>query len=551
MIVCSSFSSLNSDNWYGRFRPNAIALVHASRLATLAWSVALVLLVVPLTAFSALPAFPGAEGSGALATGGRGGAVCEVINLNDSGPGSLRACAEMKGPRTVVFRVSGTIVLNSRIDIKNPYVTIAGQTAPGGGIQLTGKVPGTLPLCDPTKVSCPTASLREALIGIGTHDVVIRYLRLRPGYTGPSGVETTTGIRISTAYGASIYNVIIDHVSINWWGGNAVTIWDNPGSGPARRLRNISVQDSLFAENLYYMRFGVNIGSTHRDDTPNAGTDMGDIDFHRNVLSTAHARLPLVGMFAGNARFTNNIFYNSYGHLSGVRSSDPPRDGVNVDFIGNRYDLGPLEPKSSSRGCHEITVERNDTYPSKIYISGNWGGVNGYDNYRMLASSSSASGSTCGSPPAADIYRKNAPNSSPTIPITSVHVDDLEDRVLPMVGASQRLDCEGRWVFIRDPVDVRIIEEGYKKRAQKFLLEHEDQVGGYPMLEKGELCADTSGDGIPDAWLVRNGLDPRASTGSRFHESGYTFLELYLNGMQVEAQPQVAPAAAPSGVRVQ
>ena len=111
-----------------------------------------------------VPAFPGAEGYGAQAIGGRGGQVIEVTNLNDSGPGSLRAAAEAEGPRIVVFRVGGTIELLSPIEIINPYITIAGQTAPGGGIALK-----THP------------SMDNAAIEVATQHVIIRYIRARPG----------------------------------------------------------------------------------------------------------------------------------------------------------------------------------------------------------------------------------------------------------------------------------------------------------------------------------------------------------------------------------
>ena len=148
-------------------------------------------------------------------------------------------------------------------------------------------------------------------------------------------------------------------------------------------------------------------------------------------------------------------------------------------------------------------------------------------------------------------YRRAYPNASPPIPVNVVHVDALEDHLLPVVGASRRLDCEGAWIFNRDAADARVIEEGYTKRAQDFLVTHENQVGGFPFLEKGEPCVDSSGDGIPDAWLIRNGLNPEQSIGPRFHETGYTYLELYLNGMQLTAQPQLAPSAAPTSVLVQ
>src|SRR3954464_10083935 len=97
----------------------------------------LLALAAPLRAPAAdIPAFPGAEGFGANTPGGRGGKVLFVTNLDDSGPGSLRAACEADGPRTVIFRVSGTIALKKPIIITRPFLTIAGQSAPGDGICL-------------------------------------------------------------------------------------------------------------------------------------------------------------------------------------------------------------------------------------------------------------------------------------------------------------------------------------------------------------------------------------------------------------------------------
>ena len=511
----------------------------------------LALVYFPATVFSQVPAFPGAEGSGALAKGGRGGVICEVTNLNDSGPGSLRACAEeMSGPRTVIFRVSGNIVLQDRIYIRNPYITIAGQTAPGGGIQLSAKDPGTLPY----DMSGPNAANDSgAMIDIRTHEVIIRYLRIRPGFTGPKAGTSSgqlTGIRLNTIGGNSIYNVMLDHLSIMWWSGNSISLWDNPMSGPAIRFRNISIQNSLMAEALYE-RFNLLIGSSHREDTPNAGGNMGDIDLHKNFLSTAHARFPLIGSFDGRARLVNNIFYNSYGLLTQVRGYEHPQGPPYVDIIGNWYDVGPVQPKSGSRGLYPVAISRQDDYPPQVYLDGNWSNVHGYDNYNMATWGSRTSSSQRENNPAPDDYRRNAPNPSPPIPIKLVHVDDLAQSVLPYVGASRRLDCEGNWLLNRDAADTRVIEEGYKKRAQTFFVKHEDEVGGFPVLERGEPCADSSGDGIPDAWMIRNDLNPNEAVGRLLHESGYTYLELYMNGMQVNAHPQIAPAAAPGGVTVQ
>lgn len=138
-----------------------------------------------------LPAFPGAEGFGVNTIGGRGGLIFEVTNLNDSGAGSLRACVESSGARTCVFRTGGLIVLQSPLRIVNPYITIAGQTAPGGGITL--------------KQSAATDVFLTQ-----THDVIIRYITSRPG---PGGENHTNQIAKS---GTELYNIVIDHNSLSW-----------------------------------------------------------------------------------------------------------------------------------------------------------------------------------------------------------------------------------------------------------------------------------------------------------------------------------------------
>ena len=147
-----------------------------------------------LYAAEPLPSFPGAVGFGAKAKGGRGGAVLFVENLNDSGPGSLRAALEAEGPRTVIFRTSGTIEIKSDITIRHPFLTIAGQTAPGGGIAV--KIDGKTDVCT---------------INIETHDVIVRHLRVRPG---PAIQGSVNGDAIQMLENA--HDVIIDHCSLSW-----------------------------------------------------------------------------------------------------------------------------------------------------------------------------------------------------------------------------------------------------------------------------------------------------------------------------------------------
>lgn len=533
--------------------------------ACCAISIVWVFLGFPLQGVAGLPAFLGAEGSGAFSKGGRGGVVCEVKNLNDSGPGSLRACAEMSGPRTVIFRVSGTIVLESRIRIRHPYITIAGQTAPGGGIQLAGKIPGSIPddgcpfpydarfpgSCPEGQTPGPAAKMRHALIWVETNDVIIRYLRLRTGYVGYCSTCPGTGwaepLLIGNMSGLSsrshVENIVIDHVSAMWGSNHNLRIWDLTGG---RRVGNISVQNSIFAETLYG-RNGVLVGASKNETYPIAGDEMRNIDFHRNFLGTNFSRTPVVA--ADQVRWVNNISYNTRSTL--VRVGGNEKDNAyDIDFIGNIFDHGPLH-RSSSRGFYEIGVPVNEEFPARVYVSGNRGDRHGYDDYEMVALVSSAGARDSSASVAPAKYRRSGPLPQSGIPVATLHVDELESAILPTIGASRRLDCEGNWIFNRDATDIRLIEEAYRSRAQGTFVMHEDQVGGFPLLEKGQPCADSSGDGIPDAWLIRNGMNPEEAIGSRFHDSGYTFLELYLNGIHVNDQPHLAPASAPSGVLVQ
>ena len=165
-----------------------------------------VLYGVVVMATSALPAFPGAEGFGTETPGGRGGQVFVVSNLNAEGPGSLRAAVEASGPRIVVFNVGGTIVLPRTLNVNNPYLTIAGQTAPGDGITVKGE------------------------LGIKTHDVVVRYLRFRPGHPSailpPDDRKDTHAINIVD----DSYNVVVDHCSLSWGIDEVFSVYSYSGS---------------------------------------------------------------------------------------------------------------------------------------------------------------------------------------------------------------------------------------------------------------------------------------------------------------------------------
>ncbi|MDD4431096.1 MAG: pectate lyase [Bacteroidales bacterium] len=233
-------------------------------------------------------AFPGAEGFGAMTLGGRGGAVLFVNNLNDSGPGSLRDAVEQEGPRTIVFGISGTIELESDLYIRNPYLTIAGQTAPGDGI-----------------------TLKNYKITLAADHVIIRYLRVRRGNLSEKQDDAIT---IQNAE-----NVIVDHCSFSWSTDEVVNTWH--GS------KNISLQWCIMAEGLHHKEHGF-------------AATLGGINatYHHNLIANCPGRNPSIG---GNHNFQthqmdfrNNVIFN-FGH----RTFDGKPSSVNI--VNNYFKPGP------------------------------------------------------------------------------------------------------------------------------------------------------------------------------------------------------------------
>lgn len=463
-------------------------------------SMLIVLLMLSTPAVGAIPAFPGAEGGGALSVGGRGGVVCEVTNLNDDGLGSLRACIDRTGPRVVVFRVAGTIWLTSRLMITNPYITIAGQTAPGDGIQIGGKnVDGT-----------------TNLVQIyATHDVVIRHLRIRNGRRATQNPDATTiSIRNS-------HNVILDHVSLMWAEGTNFTVW---GGG-----HNITLQNSIVAEALNTYNEDGSV-KDHRVNILTGGNDhsqimgMVDIDFHKNLISTSSHRNPLLK--TRRNRFVNNLVYN-------WRLPSESGGAAHHDYINNLYKFGPVPRRSASTREIRVHVWDEDACNNRlavgnpsIYAAGNFGPYSGSDNTTIVHRINCENGSHVSELP--KDWRRSTPLDPVGVPITVHPSADIEEMVLPVVGASRRLDCEGNWVFIRDEADSRVVDNYRRNRG--VLIGSEEEVGGFPQLKQGTACVDSSGDGIPDEWLITKGFDPKLRVGETLHVSGYTYLEMYLNG---------------------
>jgi hypothetical protein len=460
-----------------------------------------------------LAAFPGAQGGGALTRGGRGGAVYEVTNLNDSGAGSLRACVAASGPRTCVFRTGGHLTLHSQLYVGNPYLTIAGQTAPGGGIELSAKDPNG------------TAYFNDDLFRIETHDVIVRYVKFRLGYNANASYQNAFQIQAATQY-----NIMVDHCSIYWGMWDDISTWAT-GTGSNK---NITYSWNIIAEPLLQPgatgTVAVNISAAN-NTLADASTD---IDFHHNLFASAGHRLPLHTVKSG--RLVNNVIYNWYYYVLRTKGLK--------DIIGNYFKSGP---ETTAPSVHEIsawtTNDGNDTtYAPSFYITGNAGPHNSYnpstDNWSTLtALACNQSAGECSSPLSTS-YQRSTPLATSGVPITEDSATSLATSggtFLTTVGASQKLNdaaCDGTFINNQDGVDTRVVNEflngtGTSDQA----LQYESQVGGFPTLTTGTACTDTGHDGMTDVWELKHGLTPGDPTNAtKVAPNGYTYLENYLSG---------------------
>ena len=455
-------------------------------------------------------AFPGADGFGRYATGGRGGTVYTVTNLNDAGPGSLREGIEAEGPRTIVFAVSGTIPLESPLRILNDDITVAGQTAPGAGI-----------------------ALRDYPLQINANNVIVRYIRSRIG--GASHVEDDA---ISIVGGSDI---IVDHVSTSWAIDETLSASQSYRGTPGQKhLTNLTVQWSIISEGLYHAGHEKGdraYGSLIRG---NAGARYS---WHHNLWANQHSRMPRIGNYATPFEdtegllldFRNNVFYN-WGHgaetdfwdwVPASASFDPSTQmGLNQDPLYGRegtdyhYAAGTdLDPASVARYnfVNNAYVQGPQTLGPVIFYMRNATG-------RAYFEGNTMDGEHVAQRP---MLRSAAHDLSWVDQPYDVVFGETEDAldafeaVLESAGASH-------W---RDSADTRIIDD--VRNGTGRIISSEAEVGGWPDLPGGPARTDSDGDGIPDDWETENGLDPSdpADGASDADGDGYTALEDWMNGL--------------------
>ena len=355
----------------------------------------------------ALPAFPGAQGGGAASVGGRGGAVFEVTNLNDGGTGSLRACIEASGPRICVFRVAGMITQKSDMTVNNPYLTVAGQTAPGqviiGGPGNTG----------------------EAL-RISTHDTIVRYVTFSADDVNtPSGPDTgTVGYSITNA---TAYNNILDHASMRWAGNKSWIMFSGFGACESETTLEWSL--------LYEPHEGHPVGpSTSTNDNATTSECEPDYDTHHSMFVNIDHRIPEYNN--RTMRWINNITYNySWYAVEALGATQS-------DIIGNIWDYANLVP-SQSYPIHSSDGNWPGSIPGtpSFYIAGNIGHGRTTANpdqigdltYQITGENGSE---VNGNFPSS--WLRSSPLASPnSFPIVPDPAQNLGSLMLPTVGNSQ------------------------------------------------------------------------------------------------------------------
>lgn len=433
-------------------------------------------------------AFPGAEGFGQYATGGRGGKVFVVSNLDDTGPGSFREAATAKGPRIIVFAVSGTIHLLTKLTIA-ANVTIAGQSAPGDGICLA-----------------------DQSVGIGGDNIIIRYLRFRMGdkYQRGGMVDGNGG---DDAFGGTRRkNILIDHCSLSWSTDEIMSIYAGDSS---------TLQWNLIAEPLNYS-YHFETGDKDYERHGYGGIWGGrHLSAHHNLIAHCNSRTPRFDGIRNapveNVDYRNNVIYN-WGH-----NNTHAGEGGRYNIVNNYYKYGPSTGKQVKFQLLN-PFNRSDIAYGKFYVAGN------YVDGAAEVSSNNWLGVKVGNGGKDDAAQVRLETPLAIVPVNTQAAAEAYTLVLQQAGAT---------LPKRDTMDQRIINN-VKNRTGRFIdvqggfphgTDYELTTGAWPALQTLPAPADADKDGMPDAWEKNHKLNPADGRDASLFTLNklYTNLEIYLN----------------------
>ena len=469
-----------------------------------------ILLNAATSALAQAPAFPGAEGFARYTTtGGRGGKVLHVTNLNDSGSGSLRQALEKtSGARIIVFDVSGTIELKSALKINYGDVTVEGQTAPGDGI-----------------------CLKNYETVVNACNVILRFMRFRPGDEG----SATNADGRDAIWGRYLQNIILDHCSMSWCVDECASFYEND---------NFTMQWCLLAES---MKKSLHSKNNHGY----AGIWGGhNASFHHNMLTCHDSRNPRMC----GSRYCNdpeheivdmrNCVVNNWGQTNSGYSGE----GGNYNFVNNYYKSGPATKKSIKYRIFQPSADNGENNQPKgvyghFYVNGNYmDGKGDFWDWNGI-----------------DVDNRNNPDMTKeaiksetmfeTGTVTTHSAHQAWEKVLKYCGAA----------YQRDALDTRYAEEARSgvyaytgsKTGINGIIDSPADVGGYPELQSTTRLKDTDEDGMPDIWETANGLNPNDAADAVLFtldaKGWYTNIEVYCNAL-VENLVKLQNADAESSV---
>ena len=466
-------------------------------------------------AIAQVKSFPGAEGAGATTTGGRGTlaiptTVYEVTNLNDdTNPGSFRYAVSTGTAtyRTVVFRVSGTIHLTSKLSIKG-NTTIAGQTAPGGGICLA-----------------------DHPVSIGGDNVILRYIRCRLGDKNQNKGKVDGSGGDDALGDLGHKNIIIDHCSVSWSSDEAFTVY---------RGDSVTLQWNIISEPLNYS-YHFETGDTDFEYHAYGGIWGGvNATFHHNLFASMKSRTPrFSGSYNGIADscdFRNNVIYN-WG-INNVYGGE----GGFYNVVKNYYKPGP---STTSRNTQFVGVDYSTTAPphnyAKYYLTGNYitsSATNTASNWKGVTMKSLLLSDTV-------LSKMTSPLNLPALASETSAAQAYID-VLAGAGAS---------LPNRDTLDQRIVND--VKNGTGRLIDVQGgfphgtayalTISAWPTLDSTTPPVDTDHDGMPDAYETANGLDPNnAADRNNRNTDGYTVLEVYINSITGDIGTNSNPTPPPT-----